>query len=393
MTIATPYYLIDENRMLKAMERIRFVREHSGAKSVLALKCFSTWCAFDFMKDYLVGTTSSSLYEARLGREKFGGETHGYSVAYSEAEVRETARYCDKIIFNSLGQLSRFKDIVVAESESHQSETISIGLRLNPEIGFSEHKLSDTVCEFSRLGVRADQLPNNINQSINGAMLHMNCDNDDFASFAEQLDAVEQRFGPLLQDLDWLSLGGGVAFTSDHYPLDAFCERLKAFAWNHSLQIYLEPGEASVTESTSLVVKVLDIVDNGLPTLVVDAGVETHLLDVLIYDYSPALQGARALEDHEISQAIADGLPVYRISGRTCLSGDVFGTYVLDTTVFSDTIEVGQTLTFTDAGGYSMVKKNFFNGIKMPSICLKKRSGETELIREFSYQDFRDFLS
>ena len=109
MKMSTPYYLIDETRMLKAMERIAYVRECSGAKSVLALKCFSSWCVFDFMKDYMAGTTSSSLYEARLGYEKFGGETHGYSVAYSEDEIPELVEYCDKVIFNSLNQLEQYK--------------------------------------------------------------------------------------------------------------------------------------------------------------------------------------------------------------------------------------------------------------------------------------------
>jgi carboxynorspermidine decarboxylase len=80
--LATPYYLIDESRLQHNLEIIRQVRERSGAKSVLALKCFSTWCVFDLMRRYMDGTTSSSLYEARLGYEEFGGETHAYSVGF-----------------------------------------------------------------------------------------------------------------------------------------------------------------------------------------------------------------------------------------------------------------------------------------------------------------------
>ncbi len=379
MKISTPYYLIDESRMLKAMERIQYVQERSGAKSVLALKCFSSWCAFDFMKQYLVGTTSSSLYEARLGYEKFGGETHGYSVAFSEEEMADVIKYCDKITFNSLNQLEQFR---------HQSQGVSVGLRLNPEVGFSEYSLSNTVAEYSRLGVRAQSLPPNIGDIIDGVMLHMNCENDDFFSFSQQLDEIEKRFAGLLPQLKWLSLGGGVTFTADDYPLEAFCERLEVFAREYSLQIYLEPGEASVTKSTSLIVKVLDKVENGIPTLIVDAGVETHLLDVLVYQFTPELEGAKAISKEEIGAALTEGRHVYRVSGRTCLAGDVFGTYVFD-----QPVDMGQELTFTDVAGYSMVKKNFFNGIKMPAICHKSIHGETRVIKEFSYELFRDSLS
>jgi len=381
MNVSTPYYLIDETRMLKAMERIAYVRECSGAKSVLALKCFSSWCAFDFMKPYMAGTTSSSLYEARLGYEKFGGETHGYSVAYSEDEIPELVEYCDKVIFNSLNQLEQYKAQV-------QEKGRSVGLRLNPEVGHSEYGLSDTVAAYSRLGVRHDLLPDNISDVIDGAMFHMNCENDDFINLSKQLDKIEHRFATILPKLSWLSLGGGVAFTSDGYALDALCERLKLLAKTYDLQVYLEPGEASVTQSTSLVVKVLDKVENQLPTLIVDAGVETHLLDVLVYQFVPDLEGAEEIAEQYIEQALQQGKPVYRVSGRTCLAGDVFGTYV-----FNQKVEIGDELRFTDVAGYSMVKKNFFNGIKMPAIYHKDINGETRVIREFDYKDFRDFLS
>lgn len=381
INISTPYYLIDESRMLKAMERISYVRDISGAKSVLALKCFSSWCAFDFMKQYMAGTTSSSLYEARLGYEKFGGETHGYSVAYSQEEIPEVIECCDKVIFNSLNQLQQYQEQARAKGRS-------IGLRLNPEVGHSEYGLSNTVGQYSRLGARYDQLPEHITDMIDGAMFHMNCENDDFFNLSQQIDEIERRFATILPKLNWLSLGGGVAFTSDGYALDAFCERLKLLAKTYDLQVYLEPGEASVTNSTSLVVKVLDKIENQLPTLIVDAGVETHLLDVLVYQFVPSLKGAEEIAEENIEEALQQGKAVYRVSGRTCLAGDVFGTYV-----FNREINVGDELEFTDVAGYSMVKKNFFNGIKMPAICHKDIHGETRVIREFNYEDFRDFLS
>lgn len=378
MRYSTPCYLIDETRMLPAMERIRLVQERSGAKCVLALKCFASWCAFDFMRQYLVGTTSSSLWETRLGHEKFGGETHGYSVAYADDEIAEVARYCDKIIFNSLGQLHRL---------GHHAAGVSVGLRLNPGIGHSGHELSNPVCQYSRLGARAEDLPEDIGSHIQGAMIHVNCDNNDFASFSSQIDIIEERFGKLLPQLDWLSFGGGIAFTDEAYPLEDFCRRLREFAQRHSLQIYLEPGEAAVTNSTSLVVKVLDIVKNEVPTLVVDAGVETHLLDVLTYEYTPEVEGAQPLA-RDAGDLGAHAGHVYRICGRTCLAGDHFGNYV-----FPRPVNLGDELCFPNVGGYSMVKKNFFNGIRMPAIYHRSLSGELRLVQQPAYEDFREALT
>ena len=79
--IKTPYYLIDKSKLLRNMEKIAYLREHSGARALLALKCFATWSVFDLMSRYMDGTTSSSLYEVKLGKRKFGGETQAYSVA------------------------------------------------------------------------------------------------------------------------------------------------------------------------------------------------------------------------------------------------------------------------------------------------------------------------
>lgn len=375
----TPYYLIDERRMSAAMETIQHVQQKSGARCLLALKCFSAWCCFPFMKKYLAGTTSSSLYEARLGYEKFGGETHGYAVAWDEAELREAVGYCDKLIFNSASQLERFAEI---------ARDLPVGLRLNPQIGSSHYELSNPVAKYSRLGVRPEEVTPEIARRIDGAMVHVNCENDSFPAFARQLAVIEDRCGALLPHLSWFSLGGGIAFTSEGYPLEDFCQRLADFSKKHSLQLYLEPGEAAVTNSTSLVVTVLDIVNNIVPTLVVDAGVETHLLDVLTYGFTPELEGAHPLPRDSQDLEVHEEPNVVRVCGRTCLSGDIFGNYSLHRSP-----RVGDTLRFTNVGGYSMVKKNFFNGLRMPAIWHRTLDGDLKKAKDHSYEDFVNALA
>ncbi len=364
--IKTPYYLIDKAALLKNLKKIAYVREQSGAKSLLALKCFATWSVFDLMQEYMDGTTSSSLYEVKLGKTKFQGETHAYSVAYSDDEIADVLEHSDKIIFNSIGQLTRFKNT---------SEGKARGLRVNPQVSTSEFLIADPARPFSRLGEWDPEKIETIIDDISGFMFHNNCENDDFNRFSDMLTLIEERFGHLIQQVKWISLGGGIHFTGDDYPIDQFCQRLKAFAEKYDIQVYLEPGEASITNSTTLEVTVLDTLFNGKNLAVVDSSIEAHMLDLLIYRENAKMLQSNG--DHE-----------YMVCGKSCLAGDIFGEFKFD-----KALKVGDRLSFQDAAGYTMVKKNWFNGVKMPSIAVRQLNGDIELVREFDYNDFEQNLS
>lgn len=365
-TIATPYYLIDKQKLLRNMEKIAHVRAASGAKALLALKCFATWSVFDLMRDYMDGTTSSSLNEVRLGREKFGGETHAYSVAYADHEIDEVVSHADKIIFNSIGQLERFAD---------RATDIACGLRLNPQVSSSSFDLADPARPFSRLGEWDVAKVETVMDRVTGFMIHNNCENADFDLFDRMLGQIEERFGTLLSRVDWVSLGGGIHFTGDDYPIDAFCARLKAFAERYGVQVYLEPGEASITKSTTLEVTVLDTLFNGKNLAIVDSSIEAHMLDLLIYRESAKIEPN-------------DGEHAYMVCGKSCLAGDIFGEFR-----FPAELRVGDRISVQDAAGYTMVKKNWFNGVKMPSIAVRELDGTVKVVREFGFDDYAASLS
>ncbi|OVE77932.1 carboxynorspermidine decarboxylase [bacterium F11] len=365
--LQTPYYLIDESRLLKNLTLIEKIRERVGAKSVLALKCFSTWGVFDLMRQYLDGTTSSSLYEARLGYETFGKEVHAYSVAFSDEEIDSIKKFATKIIFNSVSQLKRFHSKV---------RGLPVGLRINPGVSHSDFDLADPARRFSRLGASNPSDIKDVLPLINGAMFHCNCENDDFGKFSDILDHIGQKFEPILKKLDWVSLGGGIYFTKEGYPLDAFCEKLADWGRRFGVQIYLEPGETAVTGSAFLVTKVLDLMHNEVDIAIVDAAVETHMLDLLIYRTEAKVAYSQN-KGHS-----------YMVAGRTCLAGDVFGTYS-----FPEKLQVGSLIPLSDAAGYTMVKKNWFNGIQMPSIAVRRLNGRIEVIKKFHYNDYLTNLS
>ncbi len=364
--ISTPYYLIDKASLLRNMEKVARVRERSGAKALLALKCFATWSVFDLMRQYMDGTTSSSLYEVRLGREKFGGETHAYSVAYADDEIDEVVSHADKIIFNSIGQLQRFED---------RAGTIARGLRLNPGISSSSFDLADPARPFSRLGEWDAAKVETVMDRIGGFMIHNNCENADFSLFDRMLARIEEKFGALLKRAEWVSLGGGIHFTGENYPVDDFCDRLKAFSDRFGVQVYLEPGEASITKSTTLEVTVLDTLTNGKQLAIVDSSIEAHMLDLLIYRESAKV-------------APNEGPHRYMVCGKSCLAGDVFGEFD-----FPSELKVGDRISIQDAAGYTMVKKNWFNGVRMPAIAIRETDGSIRVVREFTFADYEQSLS
>ena len=364
--IQTPYYLIDKTSLLRNMERIARVREASGAKALLALKCFATWSVFDFMRDYMDGTTSSSLNEVRLGHERFGKETHAYSVAYADYEIDEVVSHADKIIFNSISQLERYAD---------KAAGIVRGLRLNPQVSSSSFDLADPARPFSRLGEWDLAKVEPVMDRISGFMIHNNCENSDFSLFDRMLGEIEQKFAPLLHKAEWVSLGGGIHFTGDDYPIDLFSERLKRFAGEYGVQVYLEPGEASITRSTTLEVTVLDTLFNGKNLAIVDSSIEAHMLDLLIYRESAKV-------------APNTGSHRYMVCGKSCLAGDIFGEFN-----FQKDLNVGDRISLPDAAGYTMVKKNWFNGVKMPAIAIRELDGSIRTVREFDYADYEQSLS
>lgn len=389
---ATPYYLLDEAAIVANMQIIARLCELSGAKALLALKCFATWGVFDVMQPYLHGTTSSSLNEVRLGYETFGKgkggdnkkETHAYSVAYSADEIDEVLSYADKIIFNSISQLNAFKDQAKAQN-------IPVGLRLNPKTSNSSFIIADPARPFSRLGEHDKDKITAVLADITGVMIHNNCENDSFEAFSASLADIENRFGEVLAQLEWVSLGGGIHFIAPDYPLEKLADRLKGFSEKYGVQVYLEPGEASIHGAGSLVTTVLDTMHNEKNLAVVDASIEAHMLDLLIYRESAPIVSINEESidmmpvNKDQKEGAADNTIIY---GRSCLAGDIFGEYDLP-----NQLQVGDTIAFGNAAGYTMVKKNWFNGVGMPAIVIRRLDGSIDVQREFDYQDYKASLS
>lgn len=369
--VPSPSYVIDEALMESNLKILAGVSERTGAKILLALKCFSGFSVFPLISRYLAGVCASGLFEARLGREEFPGEVHAGAPAFRAEEFEELLSYCDHLVFNSFSQWRRFR--------ARARGRVSCGIRVNPEHSEVKTAIYDPCGPFSRLGVtRANFEPGELD-GISGLHFHTLCELDS-DSLERTLCAFEEKFGEFLPRMKWVNMGGGHHITRPGYDLERLAGLLSGFSARHPhLEIYLEPGEAVALNAGFLVASVLDIVDNGMKIAVLDTSAAAHMPDVLEMPYRPHVIGSR--EAFELPHT-------YRLAGMTCLAGDVIGDYSFD-----HALSVGDRLVFTDMAIYSMVKNNTFNGICLPSILIKDSSGALSVARRFSYEDFRNRLS
>ncbi len=370
-TLPTPCYVIDLARLEANCQVLAGVMRRTGCHILLAQKAFSAYACYPLVGKYLSGTTASGLFEARLGREEMGKETHVFSPAYKSNQFDEIASLCDHIVFNSLPQLYRYRS---------RCQGKSIGLRVNPQCSTQEgHAIYDPCAPGSRLGVTADLLEGAELDGVEGLHFHTLCEQNADA-LATTLEAVEAQFAPLLHRMKWVNLGGGHHITRSDYDLPLLERCITHLQDTYHLQVYLEPGEAVALNAGYLVTEVLDFVTNGgITTAILDASAACHMPDVLEMPYRPPLRH---------SGQPGEKAHTYRLSSYTCLAGDIIGDYSFDAP-----LEIGSRLIFEDMAIYSMVKNNTFNGIPLPSIYQMEADGSCRLIKAFSYQDFKERLS
>lgn len=370
--VPTPAYVIDEAKLVKNLEILKSVQDRTGCKVLLAQKAFSMYATYPLISQYLAGTTASGLYEAKLGREEFGGEVHVFAPAFKEADLEEILEIADHIVFNSERQLRKHVDKCRAAG-------VSVGLRINPECSTQgEHALYDPCAAGSRFGVRIDQFSEDLLDLVDGLHFHTLCEqnSDDLKT---TLDAIEAKFGPYLHRIKWLNMGGGHHVTREDYNLDLLISSIQHMQETYGLEVYIEPGEAIALNAGYLVTEVLDIVENGIETLVLDASATCHMPDVLEMPYRPPLRHGFEAGEKEFT---------YRLSSNTCLTGDIIGDYS-----FEKPVEIGDKLYFEDMAIYSFVKNNTFNGIGLPSLVLMDQTGDCRIIKSFGYEDFKGRLS
>lgn len=378
----TPYYIIEESRIRRNMRRLKEAEERAGIKIIMAFKANALWKTFPIIAEYFTASTASSINEMKLSLDYLGNDVHAYCPVYTDETFTEFLNGSTHITFNSVAQFEKFLPCIKAYNEEHEAEgrRVSAGLRVNPHCSVIETDIYNPCLPGSRFGVDASDLKS-LPEGVEGLHFHALCESSSY-ELEKVLDSLEQQFGPFLDQVKWLNMGGGHLITRKDYDIDHFVEVVKRLKERHpGLEIIIEPGSAFTWQTGDLKTTVLDVVENaGIKTAIIDASFACHMPDCLEMPYKPM-----------IKEALADDSPVehpdhfYRLGGNSCLSGDYVGDWR-----FERPLKEGDELTLMDMNHYTTVKTNMFNGIQHPSIWLRREDGSLEKLREFTYEDYRD---
>ena len=431
--ISTPAYVINEKRLRENLEILKDVQERSGAKILLAQKAYSAYQTYPLLASYLSGATASGIFEARLAHEEFKTsdgkkcENHVYEPAYKDSDMEELCNICDHVVFNSISQLEHHRSVW----EKYVSEgKTKVGLRINPELSAEDaHEIYDPCSPGSRLGIRNENMPEDLPEGVSGIHFHNLCEQgfepleetflkverdffrffpapripDDYdgfilrtmgfepsdTSYDEEValdnipvdtDELDTELGVSgLNKISWINLGGGHHITREDYDREGLIKLVLYIREKYGIEVYLEPGEAIALDAGYLVTTVMDVVDTDrIPVLILDASASCHMPDVIEMPYRPPLKDSE--EPGEMNYT-------YRLSSMTCLAGDVIGDYSFETEK-----KPGDKLFFEDMAIYSFVKNNTFNGMPLPDIDIMHEDGEVDVLRRFSYEDFKNRL-
>ncbi len=372
--IATPCYVCDERLLERNLKILDRVQQGSGAKIIVALKGFAMHATFALIKEYLHGCTASGLHEAQLAYEKMGGEVHTYSPAFKESEIDNIAAISDHIVFNSPAQLQRY----VLHVKKINPE-ISISLRVNPECSASPTDMYNPCAPFSRLGTTRENFDPSLLCHLDGLNFHALCE-ENVDALERVLEAFERKFGAFISQMKYVNFGGGHHITKEGYDVERLITLIRDFKGRYdNIEVYLEPGEAVGWQCGYLLCSVLDLVHNGMDIAILDCSAEAHMPDTLAMPYRAEVRHA----------AQAGKKPyTYRLTGNSCLAGDIMGDYAFDTP-----LRIGDRIIFEDQIHYTFVKNTTFNGIQLPSLARIDREGNMHVIKTFGYNDYKERLS
>ena len=373
--IPSPAFVLEEKLLRQNLELINSIQQEADIEIILAFKGFAMWSAFPLVREYLSGATASSLFEARLCFEEMKTRAHVYSPVYFESEFEELMNYSSHIVFNSINQFNKFYP-----ETKKASHPISCGIRVNPEYSDVETDLYNPSAAGSRLGVGSLEFPEELPDGIEGIHFHVLCESDSF-SLEKVLENLESKFGNYLHHVKWVNMGGGHLMTRKGYDHQHLIHLLKNFKEKYNVKVILEPGSAIAWETGVLVSTVKDIiVHKRIKTAILDVSFTAHMPDTLEMPYRPKV--VDATNPNENSKHL------YRLGGVSCLAGDFMESYD-----FGKELKPGDQVIFLDMIHYTMVKTTMFNGVNHPAIAIWRENNQLEIVRKFTYEDFKGRLS
>lgn len=376
----TPYFIVYEDLIRKNLNLIDKVRRDAGVEIIMAFKANALWKTFGTLREFGFSSTASSLNELKLGNEFLCRKVHSYCPAYTQLTIHEFLKGSSHITFNSISQFLQHKATLDEYNATFGKDSdgyVSAGLRVNPQCSVIETDIYNPALPGSRFGVTADMIGDRLPDGIEGLHFHQLCESTSY-DLEKVLDAFKSQFGKYLSQVKWVNMGGGHLMTREGYDVEHLIKLLKdfkaEFPW---LDVILEPGSAFMWRTGNLISSVVDVVENqGIKTAIIDASFACHMPDTLEMPYMPIISESVEL-NHD--------LPTYRLGGNSCLSGDYKGDWS-----FPKPLKPGDKITFEDMNHYTTVKTHFFNGIQHPNIVFLHSNGTFELLKHYTYEDYKN---
>jgi carboxynorspermidine decarboxylase len=369
----TPSFVYDERSIHRLLDYAEPLRER--CRVLFAIKSFSFAPALRVMAPRLDGFAASSLYEARLARSVIGdaGSVHITTPGLRGDEAGEIGSLCDYAAFNSLNQW---------ETHSRRMQgAVNCGLRVNPQLSFADDCRYDPCRPQSKLGVPLDVLAAALRNEparldgVRGLLVHSNCDSADFGELRATVERLQARIPGLLEQAEWVNLGGGYLFEEEGEPcgsLDELCLAVDSLRSQHGVEVFVEPGSGLIRAAGYFVASVLDLFQSGGAAVAVLDTTVNHMPEVFEYGFQPDVVGHDDDAPHE-----------YLLAGCTCLAGDLFGSYR-----FPEPLSVGDRIVFSNAGAYTLVKAHTFNGVALPSVYALTAGSELVLQSSPFYTEY-----
>ena len=381
--ICTPAFVYDESAIHRLLDYVAPLRDEGRCRVLFAIKSFSFAPALRVMAPRLDGFAVSSLFEARLARHVLGntGSVHITTPGLRPDELGKIGSLADHVAFNSLGHWDAFAPRL--------RSLTNCGLRVNPQLSFADDSRYDPCRPHSKLGVPLDDLaevhradPSRL-AGVRGLLIHSNCDSPDFSELRDTVDHLRNRIPGLLQQAEWVNLGGGYLFEEDGEPcadLDDLCHVIDSLRSEYGVRVFIEPGSGLIRAAGYFVATVLDLFESGGATVAVLDTSVNHMPEVFEYGFQPDVVGA---SDAGAGVGNGEAPHKYLLAGCTCLAGDLFGAYR-----FREPLTVGSRVVFSNSGSYTLTKASMFNGVALPSVYALTSRGRLVLQSSPAYEDF-----
>lgn len=367
--LKTPCHVIDIDRIKENIESLSYINKKTDAKILFAIKGFSNDKIIPYFISSFDGISASSLYEARLGKEVFNKPIHTFSSAYKTNDFSLVHKFSDYIIFNSNSQLNSF-------ISSCDVTNKKIGVRINPEFSEIEQFAINPCHEYSRFGITLNNLKCTELKKVTGLHFHSMCEQYD-SVLEKTLNLVDIKFKDYLEKMNWLNIGGGQLYSDENYNIQNAISSINLLQKKYDLELFIEPCETVVLNSGYTIASVVDIVNNGMCSAILDLSAVCHLPNIVNSPYRCDVLNAFSPYEKDYT---------YRLCGCTCYAGDIFGDYS-----FTHPLDIGSKIVFLDTAAYSMVKNNYFNGITAPYYAIYNKN-KIEIVKEYNYDVFLSIL-